>query len=141
MVVDETTEEFENGLIDPKTIELDAKFREALDGRKSVKGSLEIIWESMNYNFGKIRTRQHANTQGIQKMVFEQKVTDARIVDVAIKQGEFKPRVEEHMKQRKEEKIKNEATWKVITKFLGGMGILITVTLALLQLMTIAGGI
>lgn len=136
-------EDFENGLIDPKTIELDTKFREAIDSGKSintVKGSLIIIWESMSYNFGKIRTRQHMNTQAIQKTVFEQKVLENKIQEISVKQSEFKPKVEAHMKQGETEKIKSDATWGVITKVLGAAGVGITLSLAILQLISIIGG-
>lgn len=133
-------EDFENGLIDTKTIELDTKFREAIDSGRSIKGSLTIIWESMNYNFGKIRTRQHMNTQAIQKAVFEQKVLENKIQEISVKQSEFKPKVETHMKQGETEKIKSDATWGVITKVLGAAGVGITLSLAILQLITIIGG-
>jgi hypothetical protein len=139
MVRDKKEEDFENGLIDPKTVELDTKFREAMDGKKSIKTSLEIIWESMNYNFGKIRTRQHMNTQATQKMVFEQKILEHKFEEISVKQLEFRPKVESHMECAVKDKIKTEATWSVITKTLGAIGILITITLALLQLITILG--
>jgi len=141
MVRDESKEDIENGLIDPRTIELDTKFKEAIDGQRSIKGSLTIIWESMNYNFGKIRETQYANTQAIQKMAFEQKIIESKLQEVTVKQSTFQPIVRKHMNFEEKEKIKTEATWGAVTKILGGTGVLITISLALLQLVTMLGGL
>lgn len=141
MVRDESKEDIENGLIDPRTIELDTKFKEAIDGQRSIKGSLTIIWESMNYNFGKIRGTQYANTQAIQKMAFEQKIIESKLQEVTVKQSTFQPIVRKHMNFEEKEKIKTEATWGAVTKILGGTGVLITISLALLQLVTMLGGL
>jgi len=141
MVRDESKEDIENGLIDPRTIELDTKFKEAIDGQRSIKGSLTIIWESMNYNFGKIRGTQYANTQAIQKMAFEQKIIESKLQEVTVKQSTFQPIVRKHMNSEEKEKIKTEATWGAVTKILGGTGVLITISLALLQLVTMLGGL
>jgi hypothetical protein len=142
MVEDKKKEEedFENGLIDSKTIELDSKFKEAID-TKSVKSSLLVMWESLSYNFGKIRTRQHMNTSAIQKIVFEQKVIDNRIKQVEIKQSDFRPLVEKHIKKDETSRIKNEAQWGLIMKILGGTGTIIVMILAILQLFTLIGGL
>ncbi len=143
MVTDESKEEeeFENGLIDPKTIELDTKFREAIDGQRSIKGSLSIIWESMNYNFGKIRVTQHMNVQAIQKVALEQKIIESKLQEVSVKQSAFQPIVKKHMNTEEKEKIKTEATWGAFKTILGGTGVLITISLALLQLVYIIGGL
>jgi len=140
MVQDKKTEEdFENGLIDPKTIELDSKFKEAMEN-KSMRNSLGIMFESLNYNFGKIRTRQHMNTSAIQKLVFEQRITDNKIKAIHVKQSEFRPKVEKHIKLDEKIRIKNEAQWGLISKILGGTGTIIVIGLALLQLFNILGG-
>ena len=130
-------EEIENGLIDAKTIELETRFREAPTGSKK----LEVIWESMNYNFKKIRTRQHMNTSAIQRMAMDQILIEKRIEEVSIKQGQFRPTVEKHIKKFEDMKLKNEARWGLISKILGGTGTLIIMVLALLQLISILGGL
>lgn len=139
MVHDETKEEeeIENGLIDAKTIEMETKFREAPTGSKK----LEVIWESMNYNFKKIRTRQYMNTSAIQRMAMDQILIEKRIEEVSVKQGHFKPIVEKHIKKFEDLKLKNEARWGIITKILGGTGTAIVMVLALLQLISILGGL
>jgi len=134
-------EEFENGLIDPKSVEFKNRFEEAINGQRSVKGSLEVIYDAMEYNFKQIRLRLHQNRSAIHKMTLQNSFIEKGLNELQAKQCELTEEFEDHRSNEKIKEIRKETTQKVILKTVGTAAAGITVFLAICQLVTLFGGL